>query len=213
MAGFDVTFTEGTADVPPGPFRFAVVAVPKGSPDPAALVDPFRTGQPDLPIVLIAAPEDGSRLTRLARPLPSVAVTTQDAPAHDVLYLANEVLRARLPEVRRSPRLLAEALCSFRPEGEVRPGLGITHTMSANGLYIRTLDAPAAGARVWIELRPDGDTRLVHLRGDVVWTRAFGEPVGVYSPPGFGVALDLPASPTQDRRLFAVAYRKRLRTV
>ncbi len=217
MAGFEVVFSEGVggadpgAPGPAGPFRFAVVSHRPADGLPEAILDSLRSQQAGLPVVVTVSSERGKRLWRKSAGLSSVAVTTDASPLHDVLYLANEILNGSIADTRRSPRILQGAFCSFREEGTLTPGYGITYTISGEGLYIRTLDAPPAGSRVWIELRPDDDSRFVHLRGEVAWSRAFGERIGIYSPPGFGVALDPTGSPTSDRRIFAKAFRKKLR--
>ncbi|HEX2676855.1 MAG TPA: PilZ domain-containing protein, partial [Polyangiales bacterium] len=70
----------------------------------------------------------------------------------------------------------------------LHPTYGLSHNISREGLFVRTLDAPKPGTEVWLELRAPESNDMVHLRGEVVWRR---EPGAVGATPfGFGMKLD-----------------------
>lgn len=122
-----------------------------------------------------------------------------------LLFFADEaVARAAKVDVRRSERVLYESVCAFRLAGAMEPSYGLTHNMSRDGLYIRTLSPAAAGSELWIELR----TALgvpVHLRGRVMWRREPGH-ASATAPSGFGFQIDRDQTPSLDLRDWESAY-------
>lgn len=131
----------------------------------------------------------------------------EDAPADDLLFVVNELLRPReLLESRASRRLLHSTRCAFRVEKDFDAGLGLTYNLSREGVYVRTFDAPPNKTRVWLELTPPGSKGACHVRGDVVWTRTLATGARGSAPPGFGVRLDFERCPPEDRTAYLAAY-------
>jgi len=129
-----------------------------------------------------------------------------DASAR-ILFFADEQAKARFKDRRSSERKLSAAMCSFREAGALEPSFGLTHNVSREGLYVRTLDPPRAGTLLWLELQAPGAETPVHLRATSVWTRLPGAKMGVV-PPGFGLKLELDRCPAQDLAVFIGAYDK-----
>lgn len=121
-----------------------------------------------------------------------------------LLNFAEEVSRRDATDLRVSPRIPYPTMCSFRPAGMMHPTYGLTHNISREGLFIRTLDAPKPATEVWLELRAPSDTRVVHLRGKVVWRR---EPGAVGATPfGFGMRLQPEDCPQSDHSMYSAGY-------
>jgi CheY-like chemotaxis protein len=122
-----------------------------------------------------------------------------------ILFIADEAAaRAAHVDARRSQRVLHESICAFRFAGVMEPAYGLTHNLSREGLYVRTLSPAPVGTELWIELR----TALgvpVHLRGRVVWRREPGNS-STTSPSGFGFQIDRDQSPSLDVRDWEAAY-------
>jgi CheY-like chemotaxis protein len=129
-----------------------------------------------------------------------------DASAR-ILFFADEQAKARFKDRRTSERKLWAGMCSFREAGALEPSFGLTHNVSREGLYVRTLDPPRAGTLLWLELQAPGTEAPVHLRATSVWTRLPGAKMGVV-PPGFGLKLELDRCPAQDLSAFMGAYDK-----
>ena len=136
-------------------------------------------------------------------------VGIDSAPPDHLLFLANELLRPRTAEIRASVRTLHEAICAFRPAGELQAVHGLTYNISREGFYVRSLDPPAKECAVWLELRPPGSTEAVHLRGRCVWRSPFP---GGPTPAGFGVRLDDEACPAADLKGYRSGYEALLRS-
>jgi hypothetical protein len=156
---------------------------------------------PHLPAVILAS-SGGSGAQRPTN-LFATAVTDREAPAHNLLFVANELLRADLKNTRASVRRLFGSMCAFRPAGHLVSQYGLTYNVSPSGLYVRTLDPLPAGERVWLELRPPVEVGAVHLRGRVAWVRRYGA-TGP-APPGFGVHLMADLCPPPDLRAYTAA--------
>jgi CheY-like chemotaxis protein len=122
-----------------------------------------------------------------------------------LLFFADEAAaRAAKVEARRSERVLYESICAFRTAGVMEPAYGLTHNMSREGLYVRTLSPAPVGTELWIELR----TALgvpVHLRGRVMWRREPGHSSAT-APSGFGFRIDRDQTPSLDLRDWEAAY-------
>jgi CheY-like chemotaxis protein len=129
-----------------------------------------------------------------------------DASAR-ILFFADEQAKAGFKDRRASERKLWANMCSFREAGALEPGYGITHNVSREGLYVRTLDPPRLGSLLWLELTTPGTDRPVHLRATPVWQRLQGARMGVV-PPGFGLRLELDRCPAHDLEAFIDAYDK-----
>jgi CheY-like chemotaxis protein len=129
-----------------------------------------------------------------------------DASAR-ILFFADEQAKAKFKDRRLSERKLWAGMCSFREAGALEPSYGLTHNISREGLYVRTLDPPRAGALLWLELSAPGSNTPVHLRASAVWQRLPGAKMGVV-PPGFGLRLELDRCPAHDLSAFIDAYDK-----
>ena len=166
-----------------------------------------RDGQ-NVPFVVLGAARDLRSLGREADGLGRVAVTSELAPPDNLLFLANELMRPDVTNVRASARLLFGALASYRPAGELESSHGLTYTLSREGLYVRTLDAPPRGTEIWLELRPPRGERLVHLTATVVWRRGLSTAAGGASPPGFGVRILAESCAGQNLQAYYEGYER-----
>jgi CheY-like chemotaxis protein len=162
-----------------------------------------------MPIVLLAPREAHEALEQEVASAGAVALAVEGAPPDNLLFLANELLRPDVQNVRASKRLLYGTVCGFRVAGALTPVYGLTYNISREGLYVRTLDPPPPGAQVWFELRPPGRDEAVHLRGKVVWCRGLRNPGGA-APPGFGLRISDDDSPPGDLAAYVEAYERLL---
>jgi CheY-like chemotaxis protein len=202
-AGFDVAFASENREL---------IALSRGEQLPALVV-----ATPDFP------PLGGAAALRCARTatgeptLPGLVIDGEldvdalltGAGRDRLAFLASEAMR-RVPAMdqRRSERVLHGTLCSFRQPGVMQPTFGFTRDLSAEGLFVRTLDAPARGTEVWVELRTVAGTP-VHLRGHVVWRREGGSG-GSTTPPGFGMEIDPERTPAADLRRYVEGHARLL---
>lgn len=136
---------------------------------------------------------------------PHSATIAEHAPHDHLLFVANDLLRDGGRKGRQSPRYLFDTICSFRSEGEFSPEYGLTYNMSETGIYVRTLDPPPKNTKLWLELRPPGTAATVHLRGNLVWVATPGA-CSRATPPGFGLEINVQASPARDLKLYRDAY-------
>lgn len=162
-------------------------------------------GVEDVPGVLLAGEGDPRTLRERAEVLGSVAITPEAAPADNLLFLANELMRPGVKDVRASTRLLYGSICGFRPAGTLQPVYGLSYNISREGLYVRTLDPPTAGSSLWFEMRPPYADEVAHLRGKVVWSRGLDHPGGA-APPGFGLRIEEQACPPNDLARYRESY-------
>ncbi len=213
MAGFDVAFAasaeeaEGVAQraTPPALLVVTEALSPEGD---WHLVDRLRAvlGAPELPSVLLChGAERLARCRQLASQRAALAAVAARGPADDLLFVANELLRPGVRELRASDRLLHGTLCAFRPAGVFEHGYGLTYNLSREGLFVRSLDPPPPGNGLWIELRPPGQAEAVHLRAELMWCKSLGGRGGA-APPGFGLRFDEARSPAADLRAYQDAY-------
>jgi len=159
-----------------------------------------------VPVVILAPAASWNHVAAAARDAGiAFRVAAQDSPAADLLFLANDLLRPDVRNLRSSPRILHATVCAYRPAGELHGTWGLTYNVSREGLYVRTLDAPPRDAAIWLELRPPGDRSAVHLRGSVVWARA-PQRGAASAPPGFAVRLEPNACPPADLVAYDRAY-------
>ena len=211
LAGFDVGFAESQFELEAcmggGEVSLMVVAG-SGETDPAAAIRAARriAEVPDLPSVVVGNPTKVRKNEELSQ-LERIGVVREHAAPDTLLFVANELLRPGVKELRSSPRVLADQLCSFRIAGELEPNFGLTYNLSGNGLYVRTLDPPARGSKIWFELRPPHQSAAVHLRGTVVWVRSVENGPGGAAPPGFGIRIDERSSPPFDLEHYRATYR------
>ena len=203
-AGFDVAYA-ATSDelfhVARGMTTPALIVTHRllpGAGGPGA-IDTVRklVSKPKLPALLLPA-------------LPEEQVEVDLVEAADetgrLLFFAEEALRGDVSDLRASKRLLYNGLCAFREAGSLDPVFGLTHNISNQGLYVRTLDPPRPGSEVWFEMRVPGDMHsLVHLRGQVMWRRE-ARHMGGAAPAGFGMRITEPTCPPQDLSLYSESY-------
>lgn len=199
QAGFDVAFAASEDEVVAvsrGPFAPTLLVLSDalaGGVELGTIEAVRRETAPDVPAVVLGPARDLRDLGRAADRKGAVVITSDLAPPDNLLFLANELLRPGIANVRASARLLHGALCGYREAGSLVPAWGVTYNISREGLYVRTLDPPSAGAEVWLELRPPRSTRAVQLSATVVWRRGVTSGAGGASPPGFGARI-LPES-------------------
>lgn len=158
-----------------------------------------------VPAVVLATRTESRVLAHDVSMLGATGVTSESAPADNLLFIANELLRPDVHNLRASPRLLFSSICAFRRGGVFEPVFGLTYNISREGLYIRTLDPPTRGTLLWFEMRPPHGTAAVHLRANVVWCRGLTSPGGA-APSGFGVRIQEDACPPGDLAAYREAY-------
>jgi DNA-binding response OmpR family regulator len=188
----DVRLLVASSDLPPEGI-FSIVHAARGA-----------VGNHGLPIIVLGR-ENLDALEASADRLGAAVVGSELAPADNLLFLANEVTRRELTDLRNSARLLYATACSFRAAGEMTFTHGLTYNVSRDGLYVRTLDPPPRGTEVWIELRPPRVTRAVHLRATVMWALGVKAPA-MPAPAGFGVRIDEAESASVDLEAYRAAY-------
>lgn len=132
---------------------------------------------------------------------------TDTEQAGRLLFFAEEAMRADARDLRASPRYLHYGMCAFREAGSLFPTFGLTHNISQQGLYVRTLDPPRPGSDLWFEMRAPQLDVTIHLRGTVVWRR---EPstMGGTAPPGFGMRVEAEACPKGDLAYYERGYQQ-----
>jgi hypothetical protein len=201
-AGFDVSYAtearELVALARNAPALSLVVATEDFPPSGAAeAISSARAAanKPNLPALIVPANAEG-------RWDPSSDASL--GATGKLLCFAEEVLRRDATDLRVSARLPFPTICAFRPAGVMHPTFGLSHNVSREGFFIRTLDAPKPGTPVWLELRAPESTHVVHLRGESVWRR---EPGAVGATPfGFGMRLSPSDSPTSDLAHYKTGY-------
>lgn len=213
QAGFDVSFAldsgdlvriaEGQAECPS--ILVADAGLPGDGPLAAVRQVRGRPGCEKLPVVITAPADRVGELRAEAAALGGAAVTYEAAPPDNLLFLANELLRPEVSNMRASVRLLYGTICAFRAAGTLQPVYGLTYNISREGMYVRTLDPPKPGTPVWLEMRPPHGDGVIHLRGKAVWARGLRSPGGA-APAGFGIRLDDTAAPATDREAYETGY-------
>jgi hypothetical protein len=201
-AGFDVSYATETKELVElarnAPSLSLVVVTEDFPPLGAeAAVRSARTAahKPNLPTLVVPADPRGSW-----NPSSDLSL----GAAGKLLCFAEEVVRRDATDLRTSPRLSYPTICAFRPAGVMHPSYGLSHNVSREGLFIRTLDAPKPGTTVWIELRAPEAPQIVHLRGMAVWCR---EPGAVGATPfGFGMRIQPAECPGSDLLHFTTGY-------
>jgi len=200
-AGFDVTYAtqadELVEQAKSARSLALVVATSNFPPSGAqAAIESARAAsqKPDLPALVV--PENADANWR-----PSDLTLGSSGK---LLNFAEEVSRRDATDLRQSRRIPYPTITSFRPAGVMHPTYGLTHNISREGIFIRTLDAPKPQTDVWLELRAPSDTRVVHLRAKVVWRR---EPGAVGATPfGFGLRVQPTDCPQSDHSMYMSGY-------
>lgn len=209
QAGLDVAFASSTDELIAGieaDPRAALLVIAEAllTPDDG-IITAFRerAGAADLPVVILDVESETEHAGGTNGHLGVVA----DAAAPDnLLFVVNELGSRLGGELRASQRLLYSTLCAFRRASDVSPEFGLTYNISRDGLYVRTVDPPAAQTSVWLELRPPGTTTIVHLRGLVVWTQPAAKRGRTTVPAGFGVRILERECPPADLERYRTAY-------
>ena len=202
QAGFDVGFASDETELVDlaGSSRTPslLVATPSFPPAGAkAAIEAARSAANDPALAAIVLPGDADRADFSAG---------QDTdPTSKLLFFADEVLKGSGKDLRASRRLLHATLCAFRQAGALDPIFGLTHNISREGLYVRTLDPPTPGVELWFEMRAPSSGTAIHLRGRVVWRRDVSH-VGGASPPGFGLRIEAELCPPRDLASYQMAY-------
>jgi len=199
-AGFDVTYATEASDLAELAARSAGLSLVVATEDfpplgAAAAIKAARTAasKPELPALVV--PADAQ-----------IGWTPSgDLPVDGkLLAFAEEVARGSATDQRISRRLPYGTLCAFRGSGVLQPTYGLTHNISREGIFVRTLDAPRPGSEVWLELRAPQAAPIIHVRGHVVWRR---EPGAVGATPfGFGLRIKPEACPPQDCEQWVAGY-------
>ena len=211
QAGFDVSFAatmqEALSVAERSPPKVLVVSntlPPEGGRQALAKLAEHWVGE--MPAVLLASGHNSGSLSPHGW-----TVVHEEAPPDDLLFVVNELLRPReLLESRASRRILHATLISFRAAGELESRLGLTYNISREGMYVRTFDAPPTKGQAWLELRPPGASRAVHLRADIMWTRTLATGARGAAPPGFGVRLSPELCPPSDSAHYVQQYDRML---
>jgi CheY-like chemotaxis protein len=202
LAGYDVVFAANAAELA----ESCAKENPPALVVSAAAISSEMKDEIAIPTVVVGTEGALRELEERTKDNARVAGINEQAPPDHLLFVANELLRPGVRNLRASQRMLHDALCAFRPAGQLHAVLGLTYNLSREGLYVRTLDPPPSGAMVWFELRPPGLQEVVHLRGTVMWARSMDRGPGGAAPPGFGVRVVAEACPAADLATYREAY-------
>ncbi|MEN9581233.1 MAG: hypothetical protein RJA70_4242, partial [Pseudomonadota bacterium] len=115
-------------------------------------------------------------------------VMSSHGPPENILFALNLLKPSSGNLQRAEVRALHGSVVLFRSVGDERDEYGFTYSVSATGLYIRSLLPPPA-ERLWLEIQPPNMPRRVRLVGRLAWMRGFGEAGAETAPPGFGVQI------------------------
>jgi CheY-like chemotaxis protein len=201
--GFDVAFASSAGEVEQMAAQgrkpeFAVIAgdaPPEGAqPQQSGADDVLRFY--DIPTLFLPEPRTPARR--------QTSEQTGDV-TDKLLFFADEQAKRSAADRRGSARKLFSAICSFRQAGDMQPTYGVTHNISREGMYVRTLDAPRPQSPIWVELEAPVHGTPIHLRARVMWRRMPGAGRGVL-PPGFGLRIEADECPSADLRAFVSGY-------
>ncbi|HEX2736007.1 MAG TPA: hypothetical protein VHM70_30610 [Polyangiaceae bacterium] len=120
--------------------------------------------------------------------LDRVIVMPSHGPPENVLFAINLLQPSSEAQRRTEVRALHAAIVQFSALGWSYDEHGFTYSVSAGGLYLRTLIRPPK-ERIWLELTPPNVPRKVRLLGEVAWSRTFGQPGAETAPAGFAVRI------------------------
>lgn len=190
-AGFEISFAGGETDlaVPAAESELPDFVVATSALLPAVEAAGIARGQEGVPTMVLGE--------HAARP-------TGRPDIGQLLFWVDQNVGARGRNQRRSPRIMCSVMCTFRGPESFEPTYAVTHDISGEGLYIRTLDPPRPQTEIWIELREAGG-RLMQVRGEVVWCRSPSQ-AGGSAPIGFGVSLLLETTPGRDYARYVQFY-------
>lgn len=199
-AGFDATYAADPRELsdPNWSTRLGLVVVAEdfpGGPDAAIGAARAASQKPSLPALVVPS---ASGLVR------SVGYDASANAHAQLLSFVEEVIRGEGQDQRASKRLAYATLVSFRIAGTMQQSFGLSHNMSREGLFVRTLDPPKRTASAWVELRAPGSDDVVHVRGEVVWCRDPGA-LGA-TPFGFGMRLVSQQCPAADHASYVAGY-------
>lgn len=141
------------------------------------------------PVIVHTPPKQIGPMRSALHGIANVVVNDAFSPPANLLFVANELCNRPAVEARESERLLFGCAVEFRSAGRSNRDVGFMYNMSAGGVYVRTLSPPPRTEEVWLEFTPPRSDRLVHLEGNTVWTRGFGNNGFATVPTGFGVQL------------------------
>ena len=142
-----------------------------------------------VPWVIMSPPKSLHAVSSSVADLARVVVHDSFAPHENLHFVANEILQRTVSEQRASPRLLYGTLVAFRVAGRDRDRLGYAYNISAEGIYVRTLDPLMRDEDAWLEFTPPRTGCRVRVEGKVAWSRTMGGSFGATVPPGFGVQI------------------------
>ena len=138
--------------------------------------------------IVRARPEQLKELQEKLAKMERVAVVSAYGPPEDVLFETNRLLEPRATDGRNEVRLLHGGILRLVWTGTGGVDIGYSYNISASGIFVRTLLAPAAKELAVEIFPPDGDEKI-RLECEVVWRREFGltrkEPV----PAGFALKI------------------------
>ncbi len=139
------------------------------------------------PIWVLCAEGSALESARAASTRGRIAVHDREGAIENVLFHLNELSSAHVADGRASRRVLWSAPLRYRVAGADDGGWGMVFNLNRGGLFLRTIGAPAVGTDLWLEVRPHGASRRVHLEARVVWTKPFGSGGRPLTPPGVGL--------------------------
>ncbi len=156
--------------------------------EPVALVQEARAAGSKAQWVLTTKQRNVARLRSGLGDIQDAIVMSSHGPPENVLFAIN-LLQPNSGNLQRAEvRALHGTVVLFRSVGDDHDEYGFTYSVSATGLYVRSLLPPPA-ERLWIEIQPPNMPRRVRLVGRVAWLRGFGQAGAETAPPGFGLQI------------------------
>jgi hypothetical protein len=107
-------------------------------------------------------------------------------PPDELVFLANEASTPVDAPKRKAPRLPCAILVGFRRPGD-RWEYGLSHYLSVAGMFLRTIDPPAAGTTLELEFTPPGGVENLTPRAEVAWSKDFSQRTRRTAPTGMGI--------------------------
>lgn len=156
--------------------------------EPLALVKEARQAGSKAQWVITTKQGNVSQLRAGLGNLHETIVMSSHGPPENVLFALNLMKPSSGNLQRAEVRALHGSVVLFRSVGEDQDEYGFTYSVSATGLYIRSLLPPPA-ERLWLEIQPPNMPRRVRLVGRLAWMRGFGQAGAETAPPGFGVQI------------------------
>jgi Tfp pilus assembly protein PilZ len=208
-AGYDLAFAStrqelaaATTRTPPTLIVVAEELLP--SQEPCVAAQELRTamGQPDLPLLVVSEHPWKAVLWRQVPRACAIPARCRDR----LLFQISELTRPPAAELRATPRIFFSAFCAFRRTDQMVPTYAVTYNISAGGLFVRTLDPPATGSLVAINLRlPNAGEPVVTVYAKVVWVQRPTHGSTGPTPDGFGAQILDEHSPTKDLEAYRSA--------